>query len=647
MNLKRTTAAASVVAQAKARAAAVPKNVVAHLPETARPERDSTISVLHSRIDETPDPVTSAPRLRVIIPGKKSPEIYELTRLLVQPKLARFLAEGFRHSAGPISIRSRLERCETLNSRVSPFLGTLKQEIAPSAIGEPFWTAFIAWLNGPRNRTGSPWAVPTRASTLGAIKGCITALLDHPEHGAVANNLMDKSGFPHNSWPGRASRNVPTAVLSPSERRAMILASLSEIAVLRERLNERDAILETGRAILEDARAEGCPPPYSTEISVCAAQIEEAFPEKLAIRSALFAFDRALGNAVMSKHGMLSVRRLLYATFRDLVPFVLLIGVKTAFNPDTLLSLTWNRVRISEDGHTITLLGVKHRATGLQVSIASDNVNGDIDFPAEPGVPFGLTDLLDVLRQMTQRTRAILADPDHGDRLFIGVPIWGSSNAKAFGFKHGPSSDAAWKSTLTKFIEDHGLKPFTLAMLRPTEAEMEWRRTGDMLAVRDRLGHKNIATTRAHYTSDGMRRESQERVGETQAFYHRWVQTEGRVDPRHQPERCRSAATPGFGCLDPYDSPRPGQRNGKLCAAYGECPDCPMAQAWPTDVQATAYYLALPKAIHDARLGRISPKHWAEKWPPILTAHYRLIDEIPPEVRADAARFHIKLKPVG
>ena len=184
-------------------------------------------------------------------------------------------------------------------------------------------------------------------------------------------------------------------------------------------------------------------------------------------------------------------------------------------------------------------------------------------------------------------------------------------------------------------------------MLRPTEGEVEWRRTGDLLAVRDRLGHKSIATTRTHYTSDGMRRESQERVAETQAFYHRWAQTEGRIDPRFQPEQCRSAATPGFGCFDPFDSPRPGQRKGKLCTAYGECPDCPLAQAWPRDVHAAAYYLALPKAIHDARLGRISPNHWAKKWPPILIAHNQLLDEIPPKVRADASRFQIRLKPVG
>jgi hypothetical protein len=64
-------------------------------------------------------------------------------------------------------------------------------------------------------------------------------------------------------------------------------------------------------------------------------------------------------------------------------------------------------------------------------------------------------------------------------------------------------------------------------------------------------------------------------------------------------------------------------------------------------VQAAAWYLALPKAIHDARMGRVSARHWAEKWPPILHALNGLLAEIPLGVRAEASRYHVKLKPVG
>jgi hypothetical protein len=648
MGRRRISTAESVLAQAKARVAATPRTVVPLAPETAVPNARGTASVLHARVDEMADLETGAPRLRVIIPGKKVPEIYDLSRLLVQPEVARFLAEGFRQWAtGPVNARTRAAKCRTLNTDVGAFLATLKGQVSLKSIDETFWTSFIVWLNGPRRGDDQPWRTQTRALVFAAFKGCIDALEGHPERGAVATYLKDRSGLPRNLWPGMSTKHVPTPVLSPPERRALILACLGEIRALREHLKERDAILEIGRALLDEARSTGQEPPYHSEIGVCAARIAEAFPHRLASFDGLYAFDRSLGAAVKYKHGMLQVRRLLYATFRDLVPFVVLIGIKTAFNPDTILTLTWSRVRISDEGTTVTFLGVKNRAAGLQASIILDDGTNDCGFPAELGVTFGMAEILALLRRLTERSTAILANVEHADRLFIGVPVGCGSAAKSFDHQSGPSCDYAWKHSMVDFIQHHGLTPFTLQMLRFTEAEREWRRTGDMLAVRDRLGQKSVSTTRTHYTSDGMRRESQERVAETQTLYHRWAETEGRSDPRHQTERCRSAATPGFGCLNPYDSPRPGQRKGKLCSAYGECPDCPLAQSWLQDVQAVALYLALPNAIYDARLGRVSARHWVEKWPPILHALNGLLAATPPGVRAEAARYCFKLKPVG
>jgi len=649
MSRKRLNVAASLLKQAKARAVAAPDNVVALSQETALPGAGASamISALHSRIDETPDPETGASRLRVIIPGGKKPEVFDLSRLLVQPDLARFLTEGFRHWAATISFNTRLEKRRLLNSNIGDFLATLKTPTSPSQIDRTFWSGFVRWLDGPRRKNGQPWAQETRADVLGVVRLCIEALRDHPEHGAIATHLMERSGFPFNSWPGRHTKIVPTPVLSQSEKREMLLACLGEVAALQRHLDERDTVLETGRALLEEAQADGRAPPYRQEIGVCAARLTEAFPDRLATYKDLQALDPVLRYAVNDKHGMLAVRRLLYATFRDIVPFVLLIGVKTAFNPDTILSLTWTRVQFSDDRQSVTFLGVKNRATDLQVSVNPTEAPDDQEFPAEPGARGGLADLLDLLRRLTERTRAILANPDHADRLFIGVPVQSGSVAKAFQSAMGSSCSTAWQYSFKQFIADHGLTPFTLKMLRPTEGEEEWRRTGDLLAVRDLLGQKNIDTTRRHYTSDGMRRENQERVAETQALYHRWASSKGRIDPRKKPEQCRSAATPGFGCLDPFDSLRPGQRKGRLCDAYGECPDCPLAQAWPNDPKAVVYYLALSKAIHDARLGHVSARQWAEKWPPILRALNSLLAEIPPEVRAEASRFRVKLKLVG
>lgn len=237
MSRKRINTAASVLAQAKTRAAATPETVVPLAPETVLSDAGDTASVLYARVDETTDPETGAPRLRVIIPGKKVPDIYDLSRLLVQPEVARFLAEGFRlWAAGSIGAKTRANKCRYLNTDVSAFLATLKGQLSLKSIDEAFWTSFIAWLNGPRMQNGQPWSQGTRAQVLGAVRICIDALEGHPEHGAVATYLRDKSGLPRNPWPGTAHKHVPTPVLSPPERRAMILACLDEIGALREHL---------------------------------------------------------------------------------------------------------------------------------------------------------------------------------------------------------------------------------------------------------------------------------------------------------------------------------------------------------------------------------------------------------------------------
>ena len=140
MSRKRISTAASVVAQAKRRAAELPKTVAPFAPKAAPQDPGGTTSVLHGRVDETADSATGAPRLRVIVPGKKHPEIYDLSRLLVQPEAARFLAEGFRQWAeGPIGARTRAVRWRVLNTSVGEFLATQKGQVSLKSIDEAFW----------------------------------------------------------------------------------------------------------------------------------------------------------------------------------------------------------------------------------------------------------------------------------------------------------------------------------------------------------------------------------------------------------------------------------------------------------------------------------------------------------------------------
>ncbi|MDD9727261.1 hypothetical protein PVV74_17515 [Roseovarius sp. SK2] len=630
---------ASIVAQARARSEKSTRDTANVTSLTAR-ER------LHSRIDRSPDPEAGSPRIRVIIPGGAEPEIYDFTLFLRQPEIAELIVEGFRCWAQPAGFRARDVKCGDLRRGLASHLESYPpMAVTLETIDEAFWTGFLRFLDAP-NADDQPWAVKTRAGMLGAVRLCIEALENNAAWGERAKRLLYHSGFPSNPWAGRTIKNKPTEVILPHEVDRILTACLADVAAIQKRLDRNTSILEVGQCELDDARGCDAAPDYSC-LSVCAARIHEAFPDRLASLKDLSRLDRDLGNAV-NRHGMRAIREVLYNTFEDLVPFVVLIGFKTIFNPDPLLSLEWNAIETSFDGSTLIFHTKKNRSNRTQTSTHNaSEIAGDVRLPAESGTPLGLQDLLNILKRLTLNSRAILANKTDDDRLFLGAPKWGGSVAKAFNHRGGPSNDIVWKKALGGFIERYDLAPFTLNLIRATGAD-QTRRYFGIFAQQERQGHSSPKTTWTFYTSDWVRKQGQDRIGETQELYARAAETHGRIDPRGLGANGQqAAATPGFLCLDPYHSPRPAQESGKLCAAYGECPSCPLAAAQPRSDEAVARYLALRRAIYTAQHGRVSALQWKEKWVPILRDLEALLEQVPMATMNNAQRYHVTLPSVA
>ena len=320
-----------------------------------------------------------------------------------------------------------------------------------------------------------------------------------------------------------------------------------------------------------------------------------------------------------------------------------------------MLALEWRNIKLSYDSTQVSITGSKGRSPSAQTSRLStdsddqENDAGSIDrtLPAEPGRSGGIGDLLDLLRRLTSRTRH-LVERAYTDRVFVAAPLGGSSVASALYDALGSSGYIVWQNALASFIADHRLPRFSLKTLRATEYENEYRRTGSLMAARDRLSHASVVTGRRHYTSDWVRRDGQATIAGVQELLLRWAETEGTIDPRGLPHpEDAPAATPGFGCLDPHASPVPGQRHGRLCTAYGECPACPHMIARPRDLASAAHYLALRDAIARGRTGVTDAGPWVQKWGPILRALDFLIAEIPADVRRDATHILVLCQPVA
>ncbi|OBY26986.1 hypothetical protein [Leisingera sp. JC1] len=514
------------------------------------------------------------------------------------------------------------------------------------AIDEGFWTGYLRFLDAP-TESGQPLALSSRATLLGAVGNCINALEGHETWGYAAEHLIYASGFPRNPWPGRSKKSKPTEIILPHYVDHILTACIADVTAINARLDNNDLILASGREILKEARS-FCEVPNYDNLSVCAALILEAFPNQLALLKDLDQIDPKLGSAVRFAHGMTAIRRTLYNCFEDLVPFVVLIGFKTIFNPDTLLSLEWGALQPSFDGATIILHGSKLRSTKMQTSthIAEEDV-AKVALPAELGAPLGFGDLLDILERLTKRTRRILVNKADSSRLFVGAPLTSGTVAKAFRQKNGLSGDICWKWALEKFISRHDLPSFTLKSIRATGAD-QTRRDFGVFAQQVRQGHACPQTTRNFYTSDWVKKRGQDRIGEIQDLYVRASETLGKIDPRGIGEKGpQAAATPGFLCLDPYDSPRVGQMKNRLCAAYGECPSCPLAAVELHSDQAAARYLALRQALHAGQQGLVSAVQWQEKWALILRDLEQILSEVPQDILEAAKQYRLSVPAIG
>ncbi|TCP96332.1 hypothetical protein C8J46_10927 [Sphingomonas sp. PP-F2F-A104-K0414] len=297
-----------------------------------------------------------------------------------------------------------------------------------------------------------------------------------------------------------------------------------------------------------------------------------------------------------------SATEVLYPSLDELLPFVLLLATLFAFNPGVILNMTHS----DYDDDTfagrprIRLFPYKPRKHGNHRN--SVLKTDDYDNPAK---------ILSFLEKRTERVRKLLRLPIYSDRVFIrysahrtGVPL--------------EVSDKAWREALARFCERHGLDVFTLQQIRPTTLDLVHEITGgNLMSTQQVAGHASIDTTKEFYTSTAMQRRDEEMLGSGINQLWRFVSTQGKVDPT---ERDRlnvdlGAATPGFACADPYDSPMGTEKKGVLCGAYGHCPMCEHAMIDLASPHAYAYQRELLRRIDEAQATLGPP--WIPRWSPV------------------------------
>jgi hypothetical protein len=626
---KNPSSAAANVAQAKARAA----------------QGQKVESIIQTRVEQGVEPETKRPTLTAVFPGKggNEPHNVDLSFLLAFPNLQHMFMEAFLYWGANCTPATRQLMRASLCRYFFAYLETnWPKTLHPTDIDDELLFMFRECLlkaPGARGKTLHPNTV---RGALGALRSVLEPLATGPWAGTATRIAERVPSGPT----GGGRKSTPTEVLGMEQLLAILEAAEGEVLTIEHRFAKAKALLAEARArLLDPSRLANNNLGDYRDLGACLAALDEAYPGVIPDLQVIQKQNRALARAVTAIHGQGEVSSYFYASGRDLVPFVLLLTVATVFNPDTVLSLDWSNIDFDKDQAgtpAIEIVGAKGRAAEDLVRVLESDVSASSTL--------SLKQVLSDLEEITSRIRPYLAR-EHADRVFVFVQQKRLKQPKGFGrddqkFRFA-SNDFAWKIPLKNFIRDNNLPPFTLGQLRPSILDLVQFMDGSLEAARKVGNHGSPVTTWTHYTSDGVKKRYRERIGQVIVMRERWLQTGGAIDPRRlTPTQDKGAATPGFSCLDPFDSPRPNQQPGRLCKDYGGCPACPMAAAHPGDPLSVGYYTALEAAIYRSQVA-MSARTWIERWTPILSDLAALREWIPPDVLAASREISIRLPNVG
>lgn len=331
------------------------------------------------------------------------------------------------------------------------------------------------------------------------------------------------------------------------------------------------------------------------------------------------------------------VIRHLHFTPRTLVPFILLLNQESLFNPDGQLLLELDRIGLPSTFSPKTRL---KSAARKRRGRTKDQIH---TYPIKDEYRYGTQNLYAEIRHYTARARAFVG-PQHANKLFVFAYEGGGH-----GSFQSQNRSSLWKKSLAKFNSENGLDHITMSQNRSTGADLVSEITGgDIQAQKEKLNHDSIYTAEQSYESPRSRSRRREALALEMAFRSRRLETEGKFDPRGQNLTIleKSAVTPGFLCLDPYESPWPSEQKGRLCGAYGKCPACPLAGIAAINRPKSLFRLLQLRArLEEARL-HCPPDRWHAHWDLQLKAlDEEWLPKFSPVDLEEAKRFNLPTIP--
>lgn len=460
------------------------------------------------------------------------------------------------------------------------------------------FSKFVAWLNSRITAKGVPYTTGTKMHMLGAVRAVLKQL-------KKAGIPVNPDVVPSKQWRGESSRDLKTTPMALEEYKKFGEELLRRVKNI---LEHADEMMDELDSLEKDARSM-----HTGHAAVCAYKLLNHYggfiPEgQSIIKNKDLPEDLV---KLVKHHGAKKLTLYFGPSPQHQALLVTYLAIHTAFNEQPLLDLKTTEIEFeSVMGRRMLLRPFKNRSgSRVRRSFAND---GSTDSPIN---------VIRVILRWTARLRAI-APAKTADDLFLYVPRNRKSGSEVRSFSMRCANGLIdFRNAQAAICKKMEFGSIGLRTIRATSAELVHEASnGNLILASALLGHKSIATTAKSYRSENAKKSAELALAGAMELRERHLKSSGTIDPRkfNDPAE-RSAVTPGWRCIDPWDSPILGQAQGRLCSAYPFCPACPLAQPVEDKALALARFRQLSTKLIEVEQ-RMGARSWIARFGPVFSA---------------------------
>lgn len=511
-----------------------------------------------------------------------TPQFINISKWCVVGPLAKSIAVWFAQSHKNLSRASRDTGAKQITDGFVSFIVVENVKLKePEDVTTELITKFLAYLDDKTSQNGKNLALSTRMHYWASVKRVLRIAVNDINSQATVLHI------PFAPFSGRKRPASQAENTNPEELAKLLsicgadaLETMNRILPLLQRIDDLLPHIDTSA------------PPQSDQLVDAAAYLIKKYKGLLPERKWL---SRNEADDFVYAEGISysEIRMVMHPELSDLVPFIYVLAGFTAFNQKSLMTL-----KVTQYGRT-TLVGKPKFQISPIKARSNTVVRRSFEITDDAVSP---PNILAFLEHWTKHLRP--EAPLHlRTNAFLYANKWKTKKPfKSLG-EPGNTPSREFTNAAIRYFRTKGIRYMGLREVRYTFAEIFRRmRPNDSDGLRVILGQKMVNTTDSHYRTNRAQAEAGEAIAGVMLAQQRMVESAAKVDIRKVPQhRERTAATPGFSCLDPLDSPVLGQRPGRLCWAYGRCPECPLATLDPNDAYALARLLQLQECYEESR----------------------------------------------